>query len=251
MHVLRAAHRGGEDRATCGSRRRQFRTRFHIHEFKTACQQACPTDAIIFGNIKDPESACLATQGKRARTYVSLKYSNTAPAGKLSGPHQESEPENARCGQGGQPPTDYRMVRDAPEGGAGSWHRRASGEARGGASLMDHVITHYPTMPRDQHRAGFQTRPPDGRASSRWCSTDRYDRMDRAIMSAPSSKRRRPLWWWCLLPVITAFGTASFRLHHLSDLDRRRCLGETTFRSGGRGTSRTSCSGSVSATPAR
>ena len=36
-------------------------------EIVTACQQACPTDAIIFGNINDPKSGVAQAEGAGAR----------------------------------------------------------------------------------------------------------------------------------------------------------------------------------------
>ncbi|MFY9748844.1 MAG: 4Fe-4S dicluster domain-containing protein, partial [Acidobacteriaceae bacterium] len=47
-------------------------------EIRTACQQSCPTDAIVFGNINDRESrvAQLKTQ---ERTYGVLADINTRP----------------------------------------------------------------------------------------------------------------------------------------------------------------------------
>jgi MoCo/4Fe-4S cofactor protein with predicted Tat translocation signal len=45
---------------------------------RTACQQACPVDSIVFGNILDPESA--VSQAKaREQDYALLGYLNTRP----------------------------------------------------------------------------------------------------------------------------------------------------------------------------
>ncbi len=45
---------------------------------KTACQQACPTQAIAFGNIADAESAVSKARSE-PRAYVLLKYLNVNP----------------------------------------------------------------------------------------------------------------------------------------------------------------------------
>lgn len=48
---------------------------------KTACQQACPTDAIVFGNVKDTESNIykLRRQEQTERTFYVLEHIHTLP----------------------------------------------------------------------------------------------------------------------------------------------------------------------------
>jgi molybdopterin-containing oxidoreductase family iron-sulfur binding subunit len=47
-------------------------------EVVTACQQACPTQAIVFGNVNDPESRVSVTK-KQNRNYALLEELNTKP----------------------------------------------------------------------------------------------------------------------------------------------------------------------------
>jgi molybdopterin-containing oxidoreductase family iron-sulfur binding subunit len=53
-------------------------TKTPLPAFKTACQQACPSESIVFGNINDPESD-VSKQKADPRTYASLNYLNTRP----------------------------------------------------------------------------------------------------------------------------------------------------------------------------
>ena len=47
-------------------------------EIKTACEQACPADAIVFGNLNDPASRVAKLQGE-VRNYALLAELNTRP----------------------------------------------------------------------------------------------------------------------------------------------------------------------------
>jgi MoCo/4Fe-4S cofactor protein with predicted Tat translocation signal len=49
-----------------------------VGPFKTACQQVCPSDAIVFGNENDPDSA-VAKQRANERGYVMFEYLNVRP----------------------------------------------------------------------------------------------------------------------------------------------------------------------------
>jgi len=49
-----------------------------VGEFKTACQQACPSDAIVFGNENNPNARVTKLRASD-RGYVTLKYLNTRP----------------------------------------------------------------------------------------------------------------------------------------------------------------------------
>ena len=49
-------------------------------EIQTACQQACPTDAISFGNIMDKNSKIIQIKEKNRRKYIQLPELNFQPA---------------------------------------------------------------------------------------------------------------------------------------------------------------------------
>jgi len=61
-------------------------------EVKTACQQACPTDAIVFGNINDPDSRVNKVKAQN-RNYAMLAELNVKPRltylAKIRNPHPD------------------------------------------------------------------------------------------------------------------------------------------------------------------
>jgi Fe-S-cluster-containing dehydrogenase component/anaerobic selenocysteine-containing dehydrogenase len=64
-------------------------------EVQTACQQSCPTNAIVFGDLNDPESA-VAKLAHSPRTYQLLSELNVAPGvSYLADVRNAPEPESA------------------------------------------------------------------------------------------------------------------------------------------------------------
>jgi len=63
-------------------------------EIVTACQQACPTQAIVFGNVSDPNSA-VSRRKATARDFTLLEEANTRPRTTYLARIEEREEEAA------------------------------------------------------------------------------------------------------------------------------------------------------------
>ena len=71
-------------------------------EIVTACQAVCPSDAIVFGNLNDPEQPGRRSSRRRSATTALLEDLNTRPRttylAALRNPNPELEPAAGATG---------------------------------------------------------------------------------------------------------------------------------------------------------
>jgi molybdopterin-containing oxidoreductase family iron-sulfur binding subunit len=78
VHLLCATHRRSKDRGRSRAPALRQETRIPRDSFTSACAQACPTEAIVFGDIKDLESR-VSKMKQQDRNYRILDYLNIVP----------------------------------------------------------------------------------------------------------------------------------------------------------------------------
>jgi molybdopterin-containing oxidoreductase family iron-sulfur binding subunit len=71
-------------------------------DIKTACQQVCPTDAIVFGDLNDPESQVAKAFKEDPRAYALIEEFNAAPSVRyLSKIRNNNQATRNEAGHGG------------------------------------------------------------------------------------------------------------------------------------------------------
>jgi molybdopterin-containing oxidoreductase family iron-sulfur binding subunit len=88
-------------------------------EIRTACQQACPTEAIVFGSITDPESRVSKTR-KNPRMYAELHDLGTQPRTRYLVKVTNPSPELERRRGAGKPSAGAGGRGRIPPSGAGT-----------------------------------------------------------------------------------------------------------------------------------
>ena len=133
VHLLRAAHRAQAHR-----RRASRGAPSQDGELQTACQQACPTQAIVFGSLNDPNAQRVASCTRDARRYDLLHELGTRPRTAYLARVRNPNPELARldCSMAAPHPA---MPLARPARAASRSSRATQTDRTINDSLLDHV----------------------------------------------------------------------------------------------------------------
>lgn len=111
-----------------------------VHAFKTACQQACPSDSLVFGNKKDKNSE-VARLRNSDRAFVMLKYLNTTPRvsylARIKNPNTEM-PGAEKVGKANGEPHGHGAHGEAHDAGHGDSHGANDHGAEGASKEEAH-----------------------------------------------------------------------------------------------------------------
>jgi hypothetical protein len=130
MHDVCATDRGCKDRPEKVKAGASGNIKVPTDSFQTACQQACPSEAIVFGDIADPSSRVSKTKAN-PRNYPLLAYLNTQPRvtylARLRNPNMQMPDADKMRAEGEEgcqgPSADVREVYE----GSGKWQPPMSG----------------------------------------------------------------------------------------------------------------------------
>ena len=183
--------------------------------FKTACQQACPAEAIVFGNLKDPRTAASPGSRRRTGTTQLLDFLVTKPRttylARVRNPNPRMPDYQRRCPMS---LAGIRAEERQPLLISGRQERsRVRHECRAGIGVMS---GHAERIPHDQSateerangcrckchgsrawRAGDHPAPPPELQRIPLVANNRQLRLDlRQVAGIIEGKT--PVWWWVL-----------------------------------------------------
>ena len=260
MHVLRAAHRGSQDRPVAGG------ARFGQHDgaarlVHDGLRAGLPGRGDCFRQRGRPRKQGIQGQGTGPRLQ-DAGVSQRAPAPELSGSPAQPEHGDARRGSGRQDAPGHPGERSRPGHPPGSRSRRNAQGRRGPQNLRN--LHRRKTLPSFMATAtpitaGHSPEPPPPASINPQAAAVLADLRTPLVSHERSlgwlsehicniCEEKTPLWWWIAFVPSVILMVICFSCFGYLILTGVGVWGENS-RSPGRGTSRISCSGSASATP--